>query len=106
MIRRPPRSTLFPYTTLFRSLHVHPPDPGDAGDQRLDVVAGEVVQRGGIAALEVVRQDRKQRRGEPLDLDVETGGGGARPPGPPGPRRTGERGGGERGRIPGAAGYL
>ena len=24
MIRRPPRSTLFPYTTLFRSLSVHP----------------------------------------------------------------------------------
>src|SRR2546425_4298339 len=24
MIRRPPRSTLFPYTTLFRSLHLHP----------------------------------------------------------------------------------
>src|SRR5256885_7649393 len=23
MIRRPPRSTLFPYTTLFRSLHGH-----------------------------------------------------------------------------------
>src|SRR5256885_9873989 len=23
MIRRPPRSTLFPYTTLFRSAHVH-----------------------------------------------------------------------------------
>src|SRR2546430_10719238 len=23
MIRRPPRSTLFPYTTLFRSHHVH-----------------------------------------------------------------------------------
>src|SRR5258705_1190624 len=23
MIRRPPRSTLFPYTTLFRSLHPH-----------------------------------------------------------------------------------
>src|SRR2546425_11520848 len=23
MIRRPPRSTLFPYTTLFRSLYVH-----------------------------------------------------------------------------------
>src|SRR2546422_6176918 len=29
MIRRPPRSTLFPYTTLFRSvrLPVHPPGP-------------------------------------------------------------------------------
>src|SRR2546430_11185163 len=24
MIRRPPRSTLFPYTTLFRSVHVKP----------------------------------------------------------------------------------
>src|SRR2546429_7063121 len=24
MIRRPPRSTLFPYTTLFRSRYVHP----------------------------------------------------------------------------------
>src|SRR3712207_7683465 len=24
MIRRPPRSTLFPYTTLFRSLRLHP----------------------------------------------------------------------------------
>src|SRR3712207_8998766 len=26
MIRRPPRSTLFPYTTLFRSLDEIPPD--------------------------------------------------------------------------------
>src|SRR5256886_12382700 len=26
MIRRPPRSTLFPYTTLFRSLHRPAPD--------------------------------------------------------------------------------
>src|SRR5256885_11382519 len=26
MIRRPPRSTLFPYTTLFRSLNVTQPD--------------------------------------------------------------------------------
>src|SRR3989441_7199377 len=28
MIRRPPRSTLFPYTTLFRSLHVGPESAG------------------------------------------------------------------------------
>src|SRR2546421_2445751 len=27
MIRRPPRSTLFPYTTLFRSAPVLPPSP-------------------------------------------------------------------------------
>src|SRR3712207_8043289 len=33
MIRRPPRSTLFPYTTLFRSLL----DVGHCGEQRLRV---------------------------------------------------------------------
>src|SRR5688572_6104629 len=35
MIRRPPRSTLFPYTTLFRSgrgAHAGRPRPGDLGD--------------------------------------------------------------------------
>src|SRR3712207_6902551 len=44
MIRRPPRSTLFPYTTLFRSrrrsaaAHRHPrhPAPGDPGQPRTD----------------------------------------------------------------------
>src|SRR2546430_7897040 len=42
MIRRPPRSTLFPYTTLFRSLHVDPHEgavrlrPGDDGAHALD----------------------------------------------------------------------
>src|SRR2546430_9925694 len=44
MIRRPPRSTLFPYTTLFRSRHdhvleVHARDPLAAG---LDQVLGAV----------------------------------------------------------------
>src|SRR5438309_7938933 len=29
MIRRPPRSTLFPYTTLFRSMDVSPPELKD-----------------------------------------------------------------------------
>src|SRR2546427_6143492 len=28
MIRRPPRSTLFPYTTLFRSIHLEDAYPG------------------------------------------------------------------------------
>src|SRR3712207_8504483 len=35
MIRRPPRSTLFPYTTLFRSFH------GGEGDAHEVVFAGE-----------------------------------------------------------------
>src|SRR5438874_8674255 len=33
MIRRPPRSTLFPYTTLFRSHHVLDPAPLVAAEQ-------------------------------------------------------------------------
>src|SRR3712207_9481938 len=51
MIRRPPRSTLFPYTTLFRSL-----DGAVArellrlGDGRLDAV-DEVERRLGVPAL-------------------------------------------------------
>src|SRR3712207_7598337 len=36
MIRRPPRSTLFPYTTLFRSLGRH--TSARAGDPRLDLL--------------------------------------------------------------------
>src|SRR2546425_4590581 len=39
MIRRPPRSTLFPYTTLFRSHRIR---RGERGDQ-VDVTAGERV---------------------------------------------------------------
>src|SRR3712207_7057935 len=34
MIRRPPRSTLFPYTTLFRSSHVGPPAHAADSDVR------------------------------------------------------------------------
>src|SRR3712207_7176130 len=36
MIRRPPRSTLFPYTTLFRSLN----DKADSGESALIGTAG------------------------------------------------------------------
>src|SRR3712207_7720187 len=44
MIRRPPRSTLFPYTTLFRSLHrVQVVAVGEAFDRR-DVSPGHVAQ--------------------------------------------------------------
>src|SRR5947208_16563018 len=41
MIRRPPRSTLFPYTTLFRSIgdQVHAPLEGVAIDDHLHLVA-------------------------------------------------------------------
>src|SRR2546427_7633995 len=40
MIRRPPRSTLFPYTTLFRS--VFDPARQDVGDLHTDLIAHPV----------------------------------------------------------------
>src|SRR3712207_5029655 len=43
MIRRPPRSTLFPYTTLFRSLR----QPGDAGPQRADAADEQLHRHAG-----------------------------------------------------------
>src|SRR2546422_8259973 len=50
MIRRPPRSTLFPYTTLFRSgLFVEL-------DQCLDLLAGLGVARGGQAQFAAAAQ--------------------------------------------------
>src|SRR5690348_17793942 len=75
MIRRPPRSTLFPYTTLFRSLlrdrqvllgvaiEPHRPDRPDlphpqAAQQRPHRTSGRVTER---------RQRAAQRRGAPED---------------------------------------
>src|SRR3712207_9294199 len=45
MIRRPPRSTLFPYTTLFRSAYMAPEQAaGDpATDRRADLYAWGIV---------------------------------------------------------------
>src|SRR3989344_6809050 len=40
MIRRPPRSTLFPYTTLFRSLPAYPPG-GPPGRNQFSVSFGD-----------------------------------------------------------------
>src|SRR3712207_6982974 len=78
MIRRPPRSTLFPYTTLFRSRRLERGDQGACGvlgvderdppascsDDRCDPSSGEpegVARRGGFRAVED-RQDRKSTR--------------------------------------------
>src|SRR3989454_968556 len=38
MIRRPPRSTLFPYTTLFRSLEAHAEDAAGSVERHLAAV--------------------------------------------------------------------
>src|SRR2546430_10141374 len=76
MIRRPPRSTLFPYTTLFRSLrHRHPPghrlgvaEAQDAvrvvpGDPVVPLVVAEAKVLPAFDAADVgERQDRKSTR--------------------------------------------
>src|SRR3712207_7291899 len=70
MIRRPPRSTLFPYTTLFRSAveeqRVVPPvrvEPRDGGDRLPEAGVGR--DGAGDAGLLVAgdgRRDRKSTR--------------------------------------------
>src|SRR3989442_4083797 len=54
MIRRPPRSTLFPYTTLFRSPWSHRPRDGESAHDR-DPEIQQAVRR-------PQKQDRKSTR--------------------------------------------
>src|SRR2546426_3121491 len=61
MIRRPPRSTLFPYTTLFRSIYNNgwqQPDFGNGHGIYAKSSAGPVYLRDNI----VFNQDRKSTR--------------------------------------------
>src|SRR3712207_8781655 len=72
MIRRPPRSTLFPYTTLFRSRAGRSGVPGDEvgqqparlGDHRLADPGDELLHLRGreVARVLVDPQDRKSTR--------------------------------------------
>src|SRR5256712_4248896 len=78
MIRRPPRSTLFPYTTLFRSLRANRslaqmldrPVAAVVGEELLPALVGQATgstelldaaRRGGQAAALVGRSDFLQR---------------------------------------------
>src|SRR3712207_7084032 len=65
MIRRPPRSTLFPYTTLFRS-------DGDAGGLAHDPLVGQGLGPGRVD-LEAGRLGSEGGRGD-SDQDGECGG--------------------------------
>src|SRR3712207_8346393 len=58
MIRRPPRSTLFPYTTLFRS----PARPGAcAARAPRELCKGFPEGREGVAGLDLPPEDRRRR---------------------------------------------
>src|SRR5690349_23414836 len=68
MIRRPPRSTLFPYTTLFRSVD-RAENGGNVGKH---VAAREEIHRlqmrkAGRANLALVRQDSRDRKSTRLN---------------------------------------
>src|SRR2546422_5340760 len=65
MIRRPPRSTLFPYTTLFRSLYQNPIDsPIFTRSKRLILVQA---QRDLVAYVTLIRH--KPTQDDPLVLN-------------------------------------
>src|SRR3712207_8113847 len=64
MIRRPPRSTLFPYTTLFRSALVAGLLQGDAGDAPRSVAADDdLVALGQVGRAEHVLRALDERVG-------------------------------------------
>src|SRR5258708_21806578 len=68
MIRRPPRSTLFPYTTLFRSQVPAEPHNYCSGGEDADVPTcdqlhnGFVVDLGSLECADFRDQDRKSTR--------------------------------------------
>src|SRR5688572_18520169 len=78
MLRRPPRSTLFPYTTLFRSideqLRALRPDPRDAacGDESRAVIGGDdrvCPPRGAFRARDDIAHHGRLRGARALPVD-------------------------------------
>src|SRR5258708_28976383 len=65
MIRRPPRSTLFPYTTLFRSVHAFGRLDGNATSIEGNAFTDKSQHRGGLGRRRVVSQNDELRRPSP-----------------------------------------
>src|SRR3712207_9083140 len=81
MIRRPPRSTLFPYTTLFRSrvlaterAHGHPPegDPRERRDERPDAVEVDEHLEGLLLAVAVGPAAGAEERSEEHTSELQS----------------------------------
>src|SRR5690242_21328422 len=78
MIRRPPRSTLFPYTTLFRSepvgdvaeVMLHPPDLVDDDDPTFDLTRGCHQVRLELVPTALGRRDRSEEHTSELQSHV------------------------------------
>src|SRR2546430_16643896 len=89
MIRRPPRSTLFPYTTLFRSLQ-------ETMQNLVGIIRRESELRQALKKIEVLKEQARRGRGEggrsynpgwptALDPGPPPTGGECRAPAAPGP---------------------
>src|SRR2546427_13191464 len=81
MIRRPPRSTLFPYTTLFRSLF-QPLEESDGRADKVELLAELVLKEPLVAKVQsagLVGEEHEGRRGagrlrHVVNLDLPAGG--------------------------------
>src|SRR2546430_4230305 len=72
MIRRPPRSTLFPYTTLFRSNDDHKEADEAARElaslrKQLDMIRNEITQAMNARAIAVQARDKANAEADSLD---------------------------------------
>src|SRR2546426_4309810 len=67
MIRRPPRSTLFPYTTLFRSARDHLLEPGLVDRQPARAEDGDLL-RDVVDADGIVAEVREDGPGDEADV--------------------------------------
>src|SRR2546430_17649218 len=68
MIRRPPRSTLFPYTTLFRSNSRHLPAPYQKVERRRNVSAKAFASPEG-KFIDAIESDPVRRDGGVVEVD-------------------------------------
>src|SRR2546426_8675616 len=67
MIRRPPRSTLFPYTTLFRSIRLRLTSP--SASSRLTLQTGKTeIEEGGQAPAEWRSEEHTSELQSPCNL--------------------------------------
>src|SRR5687768_18283540 len=64
MIRRPPRSTLFPYTTLFRSVVEHDEDTIKTADWVVDIGPGAGEHGGQVVHSGTVKQRSEEHTSE------------------------------------------